>query len=96
MGVVLMSILRGNAVVGQSGGPTAAINATLAGVIEGALLAKADGIIETLYDYLTGNYFGKSVPTIEESCYNHLITFAAEESRRTQKVVNFEEYVKSF
>ena len=55
-----------------------------------------DGIIETLYDYLTGNYFGKSVPTIEESCYNHLITFAAEESRRTQKVVDFEEYVKSF
>ena len=28
-------ILRGNAVVGQSGGPTAAINATLAGVIRG-------------------------------------------------------------
>ena len=28
--------LIGNAVVGQSGGPTAAINATLAGVIEGA------------------------------------------------------------
>jgi 6-phosphofructokinase 1 len=29
--------MRGNAVVGQSGGPTAAINATLAGVIKGAL-----------------------------------------------------------
>ena len=29
-----MNILRGNAVVGQSGGPTAAINATLAGVSE--------------------------------------------------------------
>ena len=27
--------LKGNAVVGQSGGPTAAINATLAGVIRG-------------------------------------------------------------
>ena len=27
--------LRGNAVVGQSGGPTCAINATLAGVIRG-------------------------------------------------------------
>ena len=49
-----MSILRGNAVVGQSGGPTAAINATLAGVIEGALLAKADGIIETLYGMRNG------------------------------------------
>ena len=30
-------MLKGNAVVGQSGGPTAAINATLAGVIRGAL-----------------------------------------------------------
>ena len=28
-------MLRGAAVVGQSGGPTAAINATLAGVIKG-------------------------------------------------------------
>ena len=31
-----MAILKGNAVVGQSGGPTAAINATLSGVIRGA------------------------------------------------------------
>ena len=29
--------LKGNAIVGQSGGPTAAINATLAGVVRGAL-----------------------------------------------------------
>ena len=32
-----MEILYGNAIVGQSGGPTAAINTTLAGVIRGAL-----------------------------------------------------------
>ena len=32
-----MSTLKGNAIVGQSGGPTAAINATLAGVIKGAM-----------------------------------------------------------
>ena len=32
-----MSTLYGNAIVGQSGGPTAAINATLAGVISGAI-----------------------------------------------------------
>mgnify|MGYP002513683186 CR=1 FL=1 len=37
-----MAILYGNAVVGQSGGPTAAINATLSGVIRGALKAKED------------------------------------------------------
>lgn len=36
-----MSQLTGAAVVGQSGGPTAAINATLAGVIKGALSEKA-------------------------------------------------------
>ena len=34
-----MGILRGNAIVGQSGGPTTAINATLAGVISGAMSA---------------------------------------------------------
>ena len=44
-----MKILQGNAVVGQSGGPTAAINATLAGVIRGALRAKEQGVIDTLY-----------------------------------------------
>ncbi len=49
-----MAILHGNAVVGQSGGPTAAINATLAGVIRGALSAKADGVIETLYGMRNG------------------------------------------
>ena len=41
-----MAILKGNAVVGQSGGPTAAINATLSGVIRGALDAKKEGIID--------------------------------------------------
>ncbi len=49
-----MSILRGNAVVGQSGGPTAAINATLAGVIKGALKAKGEGVINTLYGMRNG------------------------------------------
>ena len=49
-----MEILRGNAVVGQSGGPTAAINATLAGVIRGALQAKGEGFINTLYGMRNG------------------------------------------
>lgn len=47
-------LLRGNAVVGQSGGPTAAINATLAGVIRGAFAAKEKGIIDTLYGMRNG------------------------------------------
>lgn len=36
-----MEILKGAAVIGQSGGPTAAINATLAGVIKGLLCSEA-------------------------------------------------------
>ena len=44
-----MEILHGNAVVGQSGGPTAAINATLSGVIRGAQIARGEGIIDTVY-----------------------------------------------
>ncbi len=47
-----MSVLFGNAVVGQSGGPTAAINATLSGVIRGCL-AKKD-VIGTLYGMRNG------------------------------------------
>ena len=43
--------LRGNAVVGQSGGPTAAINATLTGVIKGAL---ENECIDTLYGMRNG------------------------------------------
>ena len=46
--------LIGNAVVGQSGGPTAAINATLAGVIRGVLDQKNEGTIRTLYGMKNG------------------------------------------
>ncbi len=49
-----MSILYGNAVVGQSGGPTAAINATLSGVIRGAKDAEKKGIIKTIYGMRNG------------------------------------------
>ena len=49
-----MEILKGNAVVGQSGGPTAAINATLSGVIKGALKAREKGIIDTIYGMRNG------------------------------------------
>ncbi len=46
-----MEKLLGNAIVGQSGGPTAAINATLAGVIRGALACDA---IPTVYGAKNG------------------------------------------
>ena len=47
-----MQLLHGNAIVGQSGGPSSAINATLAGVIRGALSAKE--AIGTLYGMKNG------------------------------------------
>ena len=51
----IMDILHGNAIVGQSGGPTAAINATLAGVIRGALdEISAGGAITRLYGMRNG------------------------------------------
>ncbi len=51
----MSEILYGNAVVGQSGGPTAAINATLAGVIKGALASiRADGAIKHIYGMKNG------------------------------------------
>ena len=49
-----MEKLYGNAVVGQSGGPTAAINATLSGVIRGALAAIEKGSIGKLYGMRNG------------------------------------------
>lgn len=51
------------------------------------------GIIETLYDYLLNRYDGPSVPTIDESCYNHLLVFAAEESRLTNTVVDVDAFI---
>lgn len=47
-----MAILKGAALVGQSGGPTAAINATLAGVIKGAV--ESPDAITKLYGMRNG------------------------------------------
>lgn len=48
-------MIRGNAIVGQSGGPTAAINATLSGVIRGCLSEiREGGCIEKLYGMKNG------------------------------------------
>lgn len=49
-----MNKLHGNAVVGQSGGPTAAINATLAGVIRGFLEDCHNGTIGKLFGMRNG------------------------------------------
>jgi len=54
-----------------------------------------EGIIRALHSYLCGEYNGKSIPTITESYYNHLITFAAEESRASGKVVDVADYIRT-
>lgn len=53
-----------------------------------------EGIVKALYEYINKTYNGKSVPEIRESSMNHLIAFAAEESRKTNTVVDFDEYIK--
>ncbi|MBR5473381.1 MAG: Gfo/Idh/MocA family oxidoreductase [Clostridia bacterium] len=53
------------------------------------------GIIVALYDYMTDNYDGCAIPTISESCYNHLITFAAEHARKTGTVVDVDEFINN-
>ncbi len=47
-------MLKGNAVVGQSGGPTSAINATLCGVIKGCATLHQSGVIDKLYGMRNG------------------------------------------
>ena len=49
-----MEFLHGNAVVGQSGGPTAAINATLAGVISGAMSSEYIGKVYGMKNGIDG------------------------------------------
>ncbi|MDO4607941.1 MAG: Gfo/Idh/MocA family oxidoreductase [Clostridia bacterium] len=53
------------------------------------------GIVKTLYDYIIGDYDDNCVPTIEESCYNHLVVFAAEASRKENCVINVKNYIKN-
>jgi len=53
------------------------------------------GIINVLHGYLTGDYQGFSASGITVSVENHLLVFAAEESRATNKVVDLDEYIAS-
>lgn len=53
------------------------------------------GIISSLYEYITDTYEGNSISDIYESCDNHMIVFAAELSRKTNSVVNIDEYISS-
>ena len=52
------------------------------------------GIIRAFHAYINGEYDGKSIPTIEESYYNHMLTFAADEARVTGQIVDVDEYIR--
>ena len=54
------------------------------------------GMVYDLYDYLTGNYKGFSVADIGVSVYNHMLGFAAEESRHNGTVVDVQAFRKRF
>ena len=52
-------------------------------------------IMDELYDYLTDNYNSYSICRIGDTCDNHLLAFAAEESRvNGGKTIDIEEYKK--
>lgn len=50
------------------------------------------GIVYDLYDYLNGTYKGVSVADIHISVANHMIAFAAEESRHNDTVVSMDKF----
>ncbi len=50
------------------------------------------GIIRALRDRLNGDTDNIAICTIEETCRNHLIAYAAEESRRSGRVMDMREY----
>ena len=55
-----------------------------------------DGIVEILYKYLTEDYNVDMLSEIGISVYNHLITFAAEQSRIENKVINVYEFIQNY
>jgi len=50
------------------------------------------GIMRALCQQFSGVYNGNAIASIDESVYSHLVTFAAEESRLTDKVIFMNEY----
>ncbi len=54
------------------------------------------GIVESLYRYLAENSQTEAIPTIEESCHNHMLVFAAEASREENRVVDVAQFIGSF
>lgn len=53
------------------------------------------GIVNSVYDYLVTDMQVKSIPSIEESCHNHILVFAAEQSRLTNQVIDVNTFIES-
>ena len=53
------------------------------------------GIVNCLYDYLTDQGKTDAIPTIGESCHNHILVFAAEQARHTGTIVDVDEFIES-
>ncbi|MEE0946543.1 MAG: Gfo/Idh/MocA family oxidoreductase [Acutalibacteraceae bacterium] len=54
------------------------------------------GIIVALYDYLTDKLSADEVSEIGISCYNHMLVFAAEDSRINGTMINAKEYTEKY
>ena len=54
------------------------------------------GIIDALKKYLSGELKAEEVSEIGISCKNHMLVFAAEESRLTDQVIRVEDFVKKY
>jgi len=54
------------------------------------------GIMNELYDYFSGEYTGCKATNISTSVKNHLLAFAAEESRLNDTVVDMDKFIESF
>ena len=54
------------------------------------------GLVRELYDYFSDNYTGYCAADIHISVKNHLIGFAAEESRREDTVVNIDRFFAQY
>ena len=64
--------------------------------IEGGHGGGDAGIIRAFCQLLTGKYKGCAIADISESIENHIVTFAAEESRLNGTVVDMDEYRKGY
>lgn len=54
------------------------------------------GTVDALYKYLTGELSAEDVSEIGISCYNHLLVFAAEDSRLQGRVIETKEYTDKY